>query len=201
MNEETPQEQSQESQELEQVQELESQEGDIIASLESELEQNIKSFEKDFAQKMAKEVENNPELEELFFENKVAFFEKVLQMQNDFVKVQIEDKQQALGAAKIDREQNQQIETMLKAKGEFENAHPDVNVEELIDFYLNELPKSAQEQLENLPPNEFFEALLALTQGGTGDSKNEDELPKQMQGYPTSAQEGGESESLPTNRY
>lgn len=200
MNEETPQEPSQESQELEQVQELESQEGDIIASLESELEQNIQSFEKDFAQKMAKEVENNPELEEQFFDNKTAFFEKVLQMQNDFVKVQIEDKQQALGAAKIDREQNQQIETMLKAKGEFENAHPDVNVEELMDFYLNELPKSAQEQLENLQPNEFFEALLALTQGGAGDSK-QDELPKQMQGYPTSAQEGGESESLPTNRY
>ncbi|WP_066387096.1 hypothetical protein [Helicobacter himalayensis] len=57
----------------EETQELENSR-EIVSKLESELEQNMQSFEKDFAKFCAKEVENNPSLEELFFDDKEKLF-------------------------------------------------------------------------------------------------------------------------------
>lgn len=175
---------------------------EYIAKLESELEQNMQSFEKDFAKHCAEAIDNDPSLEELFFEDKEKFFEKILQMQNAFLKTQIQDKQEALGGAKAEVAQNEQLQGMLKAKKDFENAHPDINVEALMEFYLNELPKSIQDKLETLPQDEFFEAILELMQGGMDKNGGSDEeLPKQVSGYPTNTQTNGEAEALPTNRY
>ncbi|WP_066389512.1 hypothetical protein [Helicobacter himalayensis] len=182
----------------EETQELENSR-EIVSKLESELEQNMQSFEKDFAKFCAKEVENNPSLEELFFDDKEKFFEKILQMQNEQIKTQIQDKQEALGSAKTQLAQEEQLQGLLQAKKEFESKHPNVNVEELIAFYLEDLPKSMQDKLEELNPNELLETLLELKSGQSEESG--ESLPKQVSGYPTNTQQGGEAEALPTNRF
>lgn len=174
------------------------------AKLYEELSQNLESYEKGFAKQCASLIEGSPELEELFFEDKEAFFQRVLDFQNKYLKENLIDKRDAI----IDLEQNEQLEAgiqaLQQAKDEFAKAHPDVNADELMQFYLT-LPQEQQAQLDKLPPNQLFETLYQMQQqsgaAGEGGGGSEEQLPTQLNGMPSKTSELEPELDLPTTRY
>lgn len=179
-------------------------------ALRSELEQNLASFEENFAKKAADEVNNNPELEELFFENREDFFKKILELQNAFITSEIDSKKDELAAVESDIAMENQMNTMQEAQEAFLQNHPDVDINVLLDFYMNDLSPKEQQALEQLTPDELFEAIYQIYLMKTGQAQPQEaneqeqsqdaELPKQVGGYPADIQSGN-SETLPTDRY
>lgn len=183
-------------------QELNKQE--MLNNLKGEYEQNLKSFEVNFAKKAKEFTESNPELEELFFENKEEFFKKVLELQNDFVKTELTQKQDDISNLESEISLDNQLGEVERAKEAFLSAHPEIDINELLAFYAEELTPREQKAFESLPATELFNALYEIymqkTQGQNPEQKANEELPKQVKGYPAELSAEA-SDDLPTQRY
>ncbi|TLD79841.1 hypothetical protein LS68_009215 [Helicobacter sp. MIT 05-5293] len=173
---------------------------ELLSGLKAELEQNMKSFEADFARKAKDFIEQNPDLEELFFENKEAFFEKILALQNEFIKTEIESKQDAISNLEGEITLDNQLGAIEKAKADFQQEHPDVDIQELLVFYSQELTPREQQAFESLAPTELFNALYELYTSKGGGGEQEEKLPQQVKGYPSDISQSA-NDSLPTERY
>ncbi|WP_104753141.1 Coiled-coil domain-containing protein [Helicobacter salomonis] len=182
--------------------------------LKREIEQAEASLESDFAKHAAQNVDS--QLEELFFGDKEAFFKKILEMQNSFLKEKLGNKveqanqlQQSISAKKG----QQEVEQAQKA---FLEKHPEADMNALTTFYNEDLPPKYKKELEQLEGVEFFEALYQLYQAFKGENKGEDkqgqeqaptsapqppneELPQRVEGNPTNAQ--GVGPELVMNRF
>lgn len=177
-------------------------EEDELAAVEAELEQARASIEKDFAAYMANKTDE--QMEELFFENKTAFYEAILQEQNVFLQSTIEPKMQRAEALRGDINQKKQFQALEEAKAAFLQSHPDADIENLMQFYLNELPPRVAKELEALFPSlEFFEKVYELmnAQGGGEVRQEEQSLPTQIQGQGVSAEASPSNETLPFERF
>lgn len=151
-----------------------------LRALEEEINQASQSLESDFAKFAAGKVDEK--MEELFFENKEEFFKNVLVWQNDFLQEirekqgQAENLRQGIGLKK----NFSQIE---KAQQEFQKNHPDINIDELMEFYQNDLSPRVKKELDKLEPNAFFEALFAEYQKANGDTQPQKKaLPQRLEG-------------------
>lgn len=172
------------------------QEEQELAMLQKELSDSINSAEANFAKFMADNT--SPELEELFFNDKVAFYAKVLQMQNEFV-AQLDPKfarAQELGGT---IEKKKSFAQVNNAEREFLSKHPDADINALMDFYVNELRPREQAELNNLPPAEFFERLYEMYKA-QGAPQNAKALPTQLNGVNVEAGQAQSYDELPTER-
>lgn len=176
---------------------------DELGLLEQEIQDGLNSFENDFASFASEQVNQNTELEELFFENREEFFKKIIEMQNEFL-AGIKEKMgkaQELKTAKQENDKKADFEAKLK---EFADAHPDVEINELMQF-ASQLPQDVQEQLNQLPSQFFYNALYELwkrkdefTQENPQD-QNQETLPQQINGVATNQELSAEA-NLPMTR-
>lgn len=175
-----------------------------LDAINAELEQARASIEGDFA-KFASE-NTTPEMEELFFENKEQFYLQILQMQNDFLESGVGAKEQRAAELTADINQKQQMGAIEQAEMAFLQKHPEVNTDELLDFFKNDLPPRQQAELEKLPPEQFFEALFELKGGEQAPQQEEqasgedEKLPQQLNGVASSEAGQGRVSDLPFRR-
>ncbi len=167
----------------------------------NDLKSGIISIQEGLAKELAEMVENNPELEDLFFEDKEAFFKKIIEFQDKVVNERIVDRQNELEEYDKNAQFESGLQALEQAKKAFQEAHPDVNADELMQFYLT-LPQDVQAQLDSLAPDALFEKLFELHQAqGGAQQGQQDQLPKQLNGMPSDASELEPELDLPTTRY
>lgn len=167
----------------------------------NDLKSGVASIQEGLAKELAEMVENNPELEDLFFEDKEAFFKKIIEFQDKVVNERIVDRQTELEEFDKNAQFESGLQALEQAKKAFQEAHPDVNADELMQFYLT-LPQDVQAQLDSLAPDALFEKLFELYQAqGGAQQGQQDQLPKQLNGMPSDASELEPELDLPTTRY
>lgn len=162
----------------------------------NELDQAQASLEGDVAKALAQQTD--ADLEELFFEDKEAFYKEVFKMQNEYLEANINPKIAQAKELQGKMQQEQDFQAIDRAKEQFAQAHPDVDIEALMQFYTT-LDEQTQAELGSLPPLEFFEALLQLFQGQEQGQAGGEHLPTQIQGVEGNASLG--DESLPMDRF
>lgn len=174
-----------------------------LDALNAELEQARANIEGNFSEFFAQNA--TPELDELYFEDKKAFADEFQKMQNVYFDEQIGAKQARAGELESSIAQKQQFGVIDSAMKNFQAAHPDVNVDELFRFMSEDLSPKKVAELENLPPEQFFEELYALYQqmmsgeSAGGEAKKE-KLPQQLRGVPSNNTQSGAASELPTQR-
>ncbi|TQR31796.1 Coiled-coil domain-containing protein [Campylobacter sp. MIT 99-7217] len=148
-----------------------------LQTLENEISQAEQSLESDFAKFASSQIDEK--MEELFFENKEEFIKAILSMQNNFLQENYNALLQKRDNLKGQIAQEKQFADIEKAQQEFLAKHPDANMEELLALYYEELGTRYKKELDNLPPNEFFEALYQIQKQRSG-GKEEENLPKDL---------------------
>lgn len=177
--------------------------GDIaeLEGLQKELSDIEASIEHDFATHIANMVDNDSVLEELFFSDRITFFKKVIEEQNNFTKALIEPRMQRAQELGQQIAGKQEMGKIDAAREAFQAAHPDVDIQELVVFFTQEVPPKAQEEIKALPIEEFFEAIYQLYMQAQGAIPQEqaqeaqealpqqEELPAQASGVPVSSED------------
>ncbi|WP_104640053.1 Coiled-coil domain-containing protein [Helicobacter bizzozeronii] len=148
-----------------------------LETLKREIKQAEDSLESDFAKYAAEHID--ADLEALFFDDKPGFIKKLLEMQNQFLQEQLGSKVERAKQLQGEITQKKGLEQLEQDKAQFLQAHPDANMDELINFYNEELPPKYQKQLENLQGVEFFNALYELFKAYKGEAKEPQEQPKE----------------------
>ncbi|WP_441736500.1 Coiled-coil domain-containing protein [Helicobacter pylori] len=177
-----------------------------LETLKREIEQAEASLENDFAKHMAEKTDEK--LEDLFFNNKADFYRSVLVEQNNYLNEHVSkkvDKAIALNEEIETSKKNQEIEN---AKAEFLEKHKNenINFNELVDFYNEELPQKYKREIDKLDGVQFFQAVYDLfkaMQGETQDEKTsakdeERNLPKEVLGNGVSSSANVRNQSVMT---
>lgn len=170
---------------------------DRLQALQAELNQARASIEQNFAKELAA-LCSDTELEELFYEDKEAFFTKVFEIQNQKIKSQIEPLLQERDSLEAEVADMDKLEAIEQAKQAFEQANPGADTQGLLEFFM-QLPPEEQAEIEALPPEQIFEVLQALSQGSQDSQGNG--IPQQVQGVPSAASVNTPEMDLPTQRY
>lgn len=170
-----------------------------LQALQSELTQSQQSLEQNLAGILAKECEGDTDLEDLFYEDKQAFFEKVFALQNEKIKAELEPRMQEIDNLGQEIELDDKMQALDLAKEQFAQQNPNANPDELLQFFM-QLPPEQQAQIESLPPEQVFYALQEL-QGGAAQGAPSGELPQQLSGIPSAASVNEPELDLPTQRY
>lgn len=159
-----------------------------LNALQAELQQAQASIERDFAKQMA--ADTTPELEELFFDDKEAFYLQILQAQNAFLTENITPKVERSKALSADISQKKQFSSIDAALKAFKQKYPEVDTDALMAFFQNEVPSQVQQELQQLPPERFFEELYKLYQAvKSGGGQQNETLPQQIEGVPSTTNE------------
>lgn len=179
---------------------------DELSVLEGEISDAMNAFESDFALAVAQKVNESPELESLFFDDREEFFKQILTFQNEFLEG-IKSKMSKASELRGSIEENGKQADFDSKMQEFAKAHPEVDIQELMAF-ADTLPQEIKDQLNELPPRFFFDALLEIfnrkdelggeqpqAKSGAGGAG----LPEQLNGV-ASNQELGADENLPMTR-
>lgn len=134
----------------------------MLSAIEAELEESRASIDSQFIDKFSEEIEINEDLQNLYFEDKKAFFtqyeEKKQAFLDEWVAPKIKRREELIGIIK-DKEHGGKV---FKIKKEFQDAHPEVSLQELDDFYTNELSKRVQEEISKMPAMQGYEKILEL---------------------------------------
>ncbi|GAA9279068.1 hypothetical protein TH0225_06460 [Helicobacter pylori] len=129
-----------------------------LETLKREIAQAEASLEQDFIKHMVDKT--NEKVEDLFFSNKPEFYRFVFTEQNNYLKERLTDK---VGRAMdlSDEIQNaKDAEEIEKDKEAFLKKHPEVDFNELLEFYNEEIPNRLKKQIDKLEGVAFFEAIL-----------------------------------------
>ncbi|CCB79050.1 hypothetical protein HBZC1_00640 [Helicobacter bizzozeronii CIII-1] len=155
-----------------------------LETLKREIKQAEDSLESDFAKYAAEHID--ADLEALFFDDKPGFIKKLLEMQNQFLQEQLGSKVERAKQLQGEITQKKGLEQLEQDKAQFLQEHPDANMDELINFYNEELPPKYQKQLESLQGVEFFNALYELFKAYKGapepQEQQKEELPQRLEG-------------------
>lgn len=168
-----------------------------LQALQAELEQARASIEQNFAKELGA-LCSDTELEDLFYEDKEAFFTKVFEIQNQKIKSQIEPLLQERDSLEAEVADMDKLEAIEQAKLAFEQANPGADTQGLLEFFM-QLPPEEQAEIEALPPEQIFEVLQALSQGSQESQSSG--IPQQVQGVPSEASVNTPEMDLPTQRY
>ncbi len=174
-----------------------------LMGIEKELAQARESIESNFAKHAAQNTDEK--LEELFFSDKEAFYLQVLQMQNAFLEDQFGSKLKQEEELKGRISQKKAFGSIDEAANAFQQAHPEANVNELMQFYSEEVPSKIQLMLDKLDPNQFFDELYKIYQSVQGTPTQQgqapQQLPRELKGAPSQAgTEGQNNSNLPFER-
>ncbi|GAA8154899.1 hypothetical protein NP05234_13900 [Helicobacter pylori] len=155
-----------------------------LETLKREITQAEASLEQDFIKHMVDKT--SEKVEDLFFSNKPEFYRFVFDEQNNYLKEKLTDK---LGRAMdlSDEIQNDKdTEEIEKDKQAFLKKHPEVDFNELLEFYNEEIPNRIKKQIDKLEGVVFFEAILdyfnALNAKEEPKNEEENKLPKEALG-------------------
>ena len=180
-----------------------------LDALNAEIEQGSANIKGNFAAFAAQNT--TPEMETLFFEDKEAFYAQLLDMFNQFYAENVGAKQERAGGLSRDIDAKNAARADKAAAQEFEAAHPEIKINDLLIFYEEMLPPKLRAELDsaNLPPEQFYEVLLNLFQqfqagagAAQGGGQGEQPLPQEINGAaaPASSVQGGGENFLPTAR-
>ena len=169
-----------------------------LDAINAELEQARASIESNYADFAAADEEKNPDWDELFFENRAEYHRKNLQRQNEYLAQNITPKAERAAALQSDITQKQQFGAIDAAVKVFQQNHPDVDLNQLMQWFSQAVPPQIQQEIQALPPEQMFEEILKLfeMQQGQGQGQGgegEENLPQQIQGVPSNAEQLGGS--------
>lgn len=170
-------------------------------ALQNEIAQAQESLESDLAIDIAHKI--TPELEELFFEDKEQFLREVFKMQNEFLETKIKPKQDRANELGTSIEKKQTMQSIEAAQNQFIQNHPDVNIDELMSFFM-QLPEDVQAELSALPPQHFFEALLQIFNNKDmqqAQDNAEQGLPTQINGVGNNSAMSESGNDMPMERF
>lgn len=150
-----------------------------LGALQAELDQSISAIDSNFAEYYA---ENMPEeVEELFFEDRVAFLLEVEKEKQRYVEEKIAPLKAKSDELSQTIEQNKASGAIWEAQSEFIKKYPQADLDEILRFYNEELSPKQKQSLEsegNLL--KMYEKIYSYMQGGgEQESKPQKKLPKQ----------------------
>ncbi len=157
-----------------------------LETLKREIAQAEESLEQDFIKHMVDKT--NEKVEDLFFSSKPEFYRFVFNEQNNYLREKLTDKVGRAMDLNDEIQRDKEHEEIEKDKQAFLNKHPEVDFNELLEFYEEELPKSVKKQIDKLEGVAFFEAVLnyftALNSNPEEGQKEEEKsnLPKEALG-------------------
>ncbi len=159
-----------------------------LETLKREIAQAEASLEQDFIKHMVDKT--NEKVEDLFFSNKPEFYRFVFTEQNNYLREKLTDKVSKAMDLSDEIQRDKDAEEIEKDKQAFLNKHPEVDFNELLEFYEEELPKSVKKQIDKLEGVAFFEAVLDYFNAANAkeeEPKNEEKeeeskLPKEALG-------------------
>ncbi|CRF47797.1 hypothetical protein HHE02_10920 [Helicobacter heilmannii] len=163
-----------------------------LEALKQELAQVEASLETDFAQYAAEHME---EFEQDFWDDRVGFVNKLLQLQNKFLQERLGDKIQRAQELQTTIAGQSTTKELQAGQEAFLQEHPDANVQAMGEFYTDDLPPKYRKQLDTLSGKEFWSALYELYNAYTGASGGQEEeagLPKRLEGNAGQASGGGQ---------
>ncbi|EJB87663.1 hypothetical protein HPHPH11_0288 [Helicobacter pylori Hp H-11] len=178
-----------------------------LETLKREIAQAEASLENDFAKHMAEKTDEK--LEDLFFNNKVDFYRSVLVEQNNYLNDNISKKINKAVALSEEIETSKKSQEIEEAKAEFLEKHKDENIDfnELVDFYNEELPQKYKREIDKLDGVEFFQSIYDLLKAAQGENMQEGKayareeernLPKEVKGNGVSSSANARNQSVMT---
>ncbi|WP_120934722.1 Coiled-coil domain-containing protein [Helicobacter pylori] len=129
-----------------------------LEALKREIAQAEASLEQDFIKHMVDKT--NEKVEDLFFSDKPEFYRFVFTEQNNYLKEKLTDKVSKAMNLSDEIQRDKDAEQIEKDKQAFLKKHPEVDFNELLEFYEEELPKRIKTQIDKLEGVGFFEAVL-----------------------------------------
>ncbi|GAA8361614.1 hypothetical protein HpDR37_28540 [Helicobacter pylori] len=178
-----------------------------LETLKREIAQAEASLENDFAKHMAEKTDEK--LEDLFFNNKVDFYRSVLVEQNDFLNDHVSKKVNKALALSEEIENSKKSQEIEEAKAKFLEKHKDENIDfnELMDFYDEELPQKYRREIDKLDGVQFFQSIYDLFKVAQGENmqeenkanaREEESLPKEVKGNGVSSSANARNQSVMT---
>ncbi len=155
-----------------------------LETLKREIAQAEASLEEDFIKHMVSKTDEK--VEDLFFGNKPEFYRFVFTEQNNYLREKLTDKVSKAMSLGDEIQREKDAEEIEKDKQEFLKVHPGIDINELIEFYNEEIPNRIKNQIDKLEGVAFFEAVLdyfnALNAKEEPKSEEEPKLPKEALG-------------------
>ncbi|RKV45721.1 Coiled-coil domain-containing protein [Helicobacter pylori] len=155
-----------------------------LETLKREIAQAEASLEQDFIKHMVDKT--NEKVEDLFFSNKPEFYRFVFTEQNNYLREKLTDKVGRAMDLSDEIQRDRENEEIEKDKEAFLKKHPEIDLNELLDFYNEEIPNRIKKQIDKLEGVAFFEAVLdyfnAVKEPKSEDKEEKRELPKEALG-------------------
>ncbi|GAA7266096.1 hypothetical protein ID0507_09400 [Helicobacter pylori] len=172
-----------------------------LETLKREIAQAEASLEQDFIKHMVDKT--NEKVEDLFFINKPEFYRFVFTEQNNYLREKLTDKVSKAMDLSDEIQRDKDAEEIEKDKQAFSKKHPEIDINELLEFYSEEIPNRIKTQINKLDGVAFFEAVLdyfnALnSKEEEPKSKEEGKLPKEVLGNGVSGEPYANNENIMT---
>lgn len=129
-----------------------------LETLKREIAQAEASLEQDFIRHMVDKT--NEKVEDLFFSNKPEFYRFVFTEQNNYLREKLTDKVGRAMDLSDEIQRDKEYEEIEKDKEAFSKKHPNIDLNELLEFYNEEIPNRIKKQIDKLEGEAFFEAVL-----------------------------------------
>ncbi|WP_131158286.1 Coiled-coil domain-containing protein [Helicobacter pylori] len=153
-------------------------------TLKREIEQAEASLEQDFIKHMVEKTDEK--VEDLFFSNKPEFYRFVFTEQNNYLREKLTDKVGRALDLSNEIQRDKDAEEIEKDKEAFLKKHPGTDLDELLEFYNEEVPNRIKKQIDKLEGEAFFESVLdyfnALNAKEEPKREEESQLPKEALG-------------------
>ncbi|WP_367750466.1 Coiled-coil domain-containing protein [Helicobacter pylori] len=174
-----------------------------LETLKREIAQAEASLEQDFIKHMVDKT--NEKVEDLFFSNKPEFYRFVFTEQNNYLKEKLTDKVGRAMDLSDEIQRDKEDQEIERDKQAFLQKHPEVDFNELLDFYNEEIPKRFKTQIDKLEGVAFFEAVLdyynalnAKEEPKSEAKEEESPLPKEALGNGVSGVGNANNENIMT---
>ncbi|MFP6224246.1 Coiled-coil domain-containing protein [Helicobacter pylori] len=158
-----------------------------LETLKHEIAQAEASLEQDFIKHMVDKT--SEKVEDLFFSNKPEFYRFVFTEQNNYLKEKLMDKVGRAMDLSDEIQNDKDAEEIERDKQAFLQKHPEVDFNELLEFYNEEVPNRFKKQIDKLEGVVFFEAILdyfnalnAKEEPKSEEKEEESKLPKEALG-------------------
>lgn len=129
-----------------------------LETLKREIAQAEASLEQDFIKHMVDKT--NEKVEDLFFSNKPEFYKFVFTEQNNYLREKLTNKVSKAMALSDEIQSDKDAEEIERDKQAFLKKYPEVDFNELLDFYNEEIPNRIKKEIDKLEGVAFFEAVL-----------------------------------------
>lgn len=150
-----------------------SQDMGLLEELQNELQQTLSSIDSQFASFYAQNMPAN--VEELFYEDRAKFLLEVEKAKQAYLEERMQPLQQRATNLQdtISNKQNQS--TIWEAQIAFTKKNPNVDLDELLAFYNEELSPRQKKELEKLGDiNAMYEQILVIMQGRDAPGNNQE---------------------------